>query len=212
VSHQFELVAGALCLDFVNTVGDRSGTWQYVRNYLERYEDLVSWGVQAHVLGLRENAALRALAFKRPEQAAAAYTRAVQLRETLHRLFQPIAARHQVARDALAPLNALLPPLFAKSRLAPTPHGCRWWFDAGSTGPDGISIFDRISWSVARSAVELLTSDQLGRVHQCELETCGWLFLDVSKNQTRRWCAMKMCGNKSKVRQYRASRKDGEPS
>ena len=97
--HQFQLVAGALCLDFVNTVGDRSGTRQYVRNYLQRYEDVVSWGQQAHVLGIREVAAMNALAFKRREQAAAAFTRAVELRETLHTVFAPIAAGRPIRRD-----------------------------------------------------------------------------------------------------------------
>lgn len=209
-SHQFELVAGSLCLDFVNTVGDRSGTWQYVRNYLQRYEDVVNWAEQARVLGLREAAAMRALAFKRPDAASAAFTRAVELRELLHRLFAPIAAGRGIGRDALVPFNTVLPALIAKSRLVSANGrlGCRWMFDAGSGSPDGLTVFDRVAWSVARSAMELLTSEELGRVHQCELETCGWLFLDVSKNRTRRWCAMKMCGNKAKVRHYRAMQKE----
>lgn len=208
--HQFELVAGTLCLDFVNTVGDRAGTWRYVRNYLQRYDDVVSWGLQAHVLAEREAAALRALAFKRHDRAAAALTRAVELRETLHALFSPIAAGRVITREALASVNALLPLLLATSRLAPSPDGrvCRWAFDA-SAAPEPIGIFDRVAWSVARSATELLTSTDLRHVHQCALETCGWLFLDVSKNKTRRWCAMKLCGNKAKVRHHRAARREG---
>src|SRR5262249_42936746 len=90
-THRFELVAGSLCLDFVNTVGDRAGTWRYVRNYLQRYDDVVSWGLQAQVLPEREAAALRALAQRRPAEAAAAHERAVNLRETLHTIFAPAA-------------------------------------------------------------------------------------------------------------------------
>jgi predicted RNA-binding Zn ribbon-like protein len=208
--HEFELVAGALCLDFVNTVGDRGGTWHYVRNYLQRYEDVLSWARQAHVLAEREAAAMRALAFKRREEAAAALARAVELRETLHALFAPIAGGRPIPRDALAAVNRLVPMLFAKSRLATSPDGrvCRWKFDPAAA-PESIGLFDRVAWSVARSAVDLLTSGDLWHVHQCALETCGWLFLDVSKNKTRRWCAMKLCGNKAKVRQHRASRREG---
>jgi predicted RNA-binding Zn ribbon-like protein len=204
--HHFELVAGALCLDFVNTVGDRSGTWRYVRNYLKVYDDLIAWGVQAQVLADREAASLRALAKRRPDDAEAALEHAVKLRETLHTAFAPIAAGRPIPRDALTSINTMLPALLAKSRLEKTPDASayQWVFD-DEAGQE--ERFDRIVWSVARSAMELLTSADLEHVHQCGLETCGWLFLDLSKNKTRRWCAMKLCGNKAKVRHHRASRR-----
>ncbi len=214
--HRFQLVASALCLDFVNTVGDRSGTWRYVRNYLQRYEDVVAWGAQARVLTPREATALLALAAQRPDAAAAALTRAVNLRETLHTVFAPIAAGRPIARDALAAFNETLPAMLATSRLATTSEGlvCHWAFDAAAPGgpphqheQHEIGAFDRVVWSVVRSATDLLTSGDLGYVHQCALETCGWLFLDLSKNKTRRWCAMKMCGNKAKVRHHRATQR-----
>jgi predicted RNA-binding Zn ribbon-like protein len=203
-THRFERVAGSLCLDFVNTVGDRSGTWRYVRNYLPRYEDVVSWGLQAQLLPEREAAALRALAQRRPAEAAAAHERAVNLRETLHTIFSPIANGQPIAPDGLAALNAMLPDLLIKSRLATSTEGLiyHWTFEAGD------APFDRIIWTVAQSATDLLTSGDLRHIHQCAMETCGWLFLDVSKNKTRRWCAMKLCGNKTKVRQHRAMRKE----
>src|SRR6266542_4453460 len=79
--HRFQLVASALCLDFVNTVGDRSGTWRYVRNYLQRYEDVVAWGAQARVLTPREATALLALAAQRPDAAAAPLMRDEDVRQ-----------------------------------------------------------------------------------------------------------------------------------
>jgi predicted RNA-binding Zn ribbon-like protein len=48
----------------------------------------------------------------------------------------------------------------------------------------------------------LLTSDKLSRVRQCQGENCTWLFLDTSKNHTRRWCEMKVCGNRVKARRH----------
>jgi predicted RNA-binding Zn ribbon-like protein len=206
--HHFELVAGVLCLDFVNTVGDRVGTWRYARNDLQRYEDVVSWARQAEALTERESAAMYALAFKRPEAARAALTRAVELRETLHALFAPIAGERVIRRPALTAFNPKMASLLARSRLIATPNGCRWAFDAA--GAQDLSVFDRVAWSVTRSAIDLLTSADLRHVHQCASETCGWLFLDVSKNKTRRWCAMKMCGNKAKVRHHRAMQQEGE--
>src|SRR6266540_3082724 len=137
--HRFQLVASALCLDFVNTVGDRSGTWRYVRNYLQPYEDVVAWGAQARVLTPREATALLALAAQRPDAAAAALTRAVNLRETLHTVFAPIAAGRPIARDALAAFNETLPALLATSRLAPSTEGlgCHWTFEADAYAAGG---------------------------------------------------------------------------
>src|SRR5581483_3876736 len=45
-------------------------------------------------------------------------------------------------------------------------------------------------WILSLQTVALLTSPALKRVHSCHSETCRWLFLDTSKNQTRRWCDM----------------------
>jgi len=58
---------------------------------------------------------------------------------------------------------------------------------------------------VARSAAELLTSDNVDRVRECEDDRgCGYLFIDQSKNRSRRWCSMESCGNRAKARRYYA--------
>jgi predicted RNA-binding Zn ribbon-like protein len=59
---------------------------------------------------------------------------------------------------------------------------------------------------VARSAAELLQSEELGRVRRCDGEDCRWLFLDTSRSRNRRWCDMADCGNTAKVRRYRQVR------
>ena len=57
---------------------------------------------------------------------------------------------------------------------------------------------------LARSAADLLTAEHFaGRLRQCCGDTCGWLFLDASKNRSRRWCDMRDCGNRAKVRRHR---------
>jgi predicted RNA-binding Zn ribbon-like protein len=56
---------------------------------------------------------------------------------------------------------------------------------------------------VVRAASDLLTSDALARVRQCADGSCAWLFLDTTRNRTRRWCDMKACGNRNKVRRFR---------
>ncbi len=205
MSHHFELVAGVRCLDFVNTVGDRTGQWQYVRNYLQRYEDVVAWGEQSSILAPANAAELRALATRRPDEADEAFKRALNLREALQAVFASVAAgQTTVDREALAALDALLRPVLSMSSLvAPSTGACEWEFHAHG------DALDRVIWSVARSAADLLTSADLAHVRQCALENCGWLFLDLSKNKSRRWCAMMMCGNRNKARRHRASRKHG---
>ncbi|HYN87467.1 MAG TPA: CGNR zinc finger domain-containing protein, partial [Ardenticatenaceae bacterium] len=57
-----------------------------------------------------------------------------------------------------------------------------------------------VLWPVAYSAGQLLLSPELARLKQCP--GCGWLFLDLTKNQGRRWCSMNMCGVRDKMRRY----------
>jgi predicted RNA-binding Zn ribbon-like protein len=58
---------------------------------------------------------------------------------------------------------------------------------------------------LAQRALELLIGDEPPRLHTCASDTCRWLFLDTSKNRTRRWCDMKICGNRAKARRYSAA-------
>ena len=60
-----------------------------------------------------------------------------------------------------------------------------------------------ITRPVVRAAVDLLTSDALSHVGRCADSTCAWLFLDTTRSRTRRWCDMRSCGNRSKVRRFR---------
>jgi predicted RNA-binding Zn ribbon-like protein len=62
-------------------------------------------------------------------------------------------------------------------------------------------------WILARSAADLLTSEQHAYVRQCASEECTWLFIDRSKNHSRRWCDMGDCGNREKARRLRARKR-----
>ena len=74
-------------------------------------------------------------------------------------------------------------------------HG-RFGLDWASGGP----ALYRVLWPVVRSAAELLTSEDLRCVRKCAASDCGWIFLDTSRNRRRRWCDMRACGNRAKVR------------
>jgi predicted RNA-binding Zn ribbon-like protein len=59
-------------------------------------------------------------------------------------------------------------------------------------------------WILSQAASQLMMSDAMWRIRACGAETCRWLFLDTSKNHTRRWCNMKVCGNRMKARRFQA--------
>ena len=72
---------------------------------------------------------------------------------------------------------------------------------------DDEGALDRPLWPVLRSAAALLTSDDIARIRECAAERCAWLFIDHSRNRSRRWCDMRDCGNRAKARRHYARAK-----
>lgn len=186
------LLAGRLCLDFVNTVDWRASAAPV--ELLGTYGDLLAWGRHAGLLPAREAAALRREAKGRPDAAAQVLMRARTLREAIHALVTGSAGREA----ALETLNAELARAPARSRVAPGQGGYGW-----AAAPDPPPT-DRVLWPVAWSAASLLTDGEVPRVKQCEGPGCGWVFLDESRGHRRRWCAMEDCGNRAKARRHYA--------
>lgn len=195
----FELTGGALCLDFANTVDDRPSA---PKELLPTYAELVSWGRQAGAIGQADARALLRAARSRPAAAQTALRRARDLRETIFTLFAALVHGDAAPTSSLAAFNAALPDALARLRLERRGvDGCAWSWDT-SARP-----LDRVLWPVLRSAAELLTGDELPRLRQCAADDCDWLFLDHSKNATRRWCDMTVCGNRTKARRFYARHK-----
>ena len=194
-----ELVGGRLCLDFANTVSSRTEVVR--REYLTTYCQLVAWSRHAGILTDGEAEALLRNATRRPDEAAAVLDRAIVLREAIYRIFSTIAG-HQEPEDAdLNALNGVLHEALARLEVRPSTDGFEW---AWVLDEDGL---DRMLWPAVRSAADLLTSEDLTRVRQCAREGCDWLFVDSSKNRSRRWCMMGVCGSRVKARRYYRRRK-----
>ena len=190
---RFEITGGALCLDLTNTVDNRPTT---PTEGLRTYADLVAWAEQAGVLTADEGDALRAESARRPADAAAALSVARELREALHAIFAAAARRAPAPAAALALVNAALPPALARREVRPAGEGYTWVWKRTNAELDDVLA------PVVESAAALLTSPDLSRVRECESETCGWLFIDRSRNRSRRWCDMTVCGNRAKVRRH----------
>lgn len=199
-----ELVGGSLCLDFVNTVSTRSEALG--REYLTSYGELVRWSRHVGILTAEEARVLEDNAARHPDRAAATLDRAIAVRETLYRVFSKIAHDQKPDEADLASLNLILGEGLSRMELSPAGRGFAWIWVVDKED------LDRMVWPVVRSAADLLTSGDLERVRQCARDGCDWLFVDLSKNQSRRWCSMDMCGSRVKSRRYYQRRKRQEGS
>ncbi|OGD44792.1 hypothetical protein A3K69_02395 [Candidatus Bathyarchaeota archaeon RBG_16_57_9] len=186
----FKLLGGALCLDFANTVDWRKGE---PRELLRRAHDLADWAEQAGAVTGPETQELREGAALDPGRAEALHRRAIKLREAVYRVFKAHADGASPREADLEHLNRELADAHSHMRL--TREGPSYALRLQAAP-------EKIIWSVAYSAVQLLTGPELNRVKECGDPRCGWLFLDTSRNQSRRWCSMSDCGNRNKARTY----------
>lgn len=191
---QKSFIAGAACLDFVNTVGGhRDGTFD---DQLTDYGALLDWAAAGALLAPRAAAKLRA---KAATGSAGAKTlrRAWALREAVYDVAVAAHAGAEPARKDMEIINSALQRALGRQKLGR--HKGVWRLDWA--GMD--AALDSPLWPVAASAAALLQSPDLARLRECASETCGWLFLDFSKNGSRRWCDMRVCGNRRKARRHR---------
>ncbi len=196
---RFEFIGGQVCLDFANTVGGIRGG--QAQETLASYADLVAWSLQAHLLTEEEVSLLLQAGQAAAGEAAAVLERAYTLREALYSIFTAFVNRVAPAPDDLDILNRELERGMAGAHIIVTVDGfaLAW----GSTN----AALDQMLGPVARSAAHLLTSEERSRLRQCASATCGWLFLDNTKNHRRRWCTMTGCGNKARVQRHRQLRR-----
>jgi predicted RNA-binding Zn ribbon-like protein len=195
--HTFDLTGGRLCLDFANTVGWRGSSAP--QEHLGSYADLVAWAEQAHVVAPRAARALLKRAAAQPAEAREALATAIRLREALYRVFAAATAGRTPLAADLAVLNAAVTAAFERPHLVASKTGFTLAF-----GSDTDDLGAPLT-PVVRSAVDLLTSPDLVRVRTCAAAACAWLFLDTTRNRGRRWCDMKTCGNREKVRRFRGT-------
>ncbi len=190
----FKLIAGRLCLDFANTVDWRTTGEQ--QDSLQSYSDLVAWSQQAGVVTDQQALDLLEEARRRPQDGRAALSHAIRLREGIYRTLRAVFDGKPVQGGDLDALNGALSRVLGRSQIVERARGFSWeWAGADDA-------LDRLLWPVVRDALDLLTSDELWKVGVCAGDGCGWLFLDQSRNHSRRWCAMEDCGNRAKARRY----------
>ncbi|MFC1484729.1 CGNR zinc finger domain-containing protein [Candidatus Neomarinimicrobiota bacterium] len=196
------LKTGWLCLDFANTADWHAS--EAPEEQLVSYDELLAWALDKAILDQTAVEKLRTLARRSPAEAQQAHVEAIELREVLYRLFATIAAGQDPAAVDHDTLNGFLSQALIHLQLQASDQGYQWgWRDE--------PVLESIPWPIVWSASRLLTSKILNRVGQCADDRgCGWLFIDMSKNHSRRWCDMRDCGNRDKVRRYYARQRDAQ--
>ena len=199
VAEVFELSGGALCLDFANTLGDRPRS---ASEHLNSYGDFLRFSSQAESIPSGDLKELERLYADCPTCADAAFKRILEVREAIYRIFSAEVASESPDDDDIQILNAALKKAMRQSEL----QCCDGEFGWHWGGP--AQALDRPLWPIVRSAAELLTSDEVPHLRECDSETCSWLFVDRSRTRRRRWCDMSTCGNRAKARRHYQRRKD----
>lgn len=190
-----EAVDATRALAFVNTLSYRPTPEPKER--LTSYQALLDWARDQKLVPPSAADRLATEARHHPQAAAAALARARELRETLQAVFSEMAAGRTPPTSALDVLSERVAAAYANGRLVALDGRLLWAAGAADH-------LDRIGWELARAAARLVTSDRLSAVRACEADDCGWWFVDETKNHSRRWCDMKSCGNREKMRRYRA--------
>ena len=197
--HRFELDGGTVALDFVNTVSGMRGSTN-PRERLEGFADLVYWAEQVGLIDGREAARLYGRAEQDPARAAESHRQAIRRREALHDVVVAAVDAGPIPAAALETVNAWIADALAHRRFRTVAPGK---FEASFEDDGDLLAFLR---PVALDAAELLEHEVSGgRVRVCEerlVGRCAWLFLDATKNHSRRFCTMKECGNRAKQRRH----------
>lgn len=198
-----------LCLELLKTRGWKPGDRE--DDVLDTGRRFLTWVREE---GVSSAADIRRLAAATGDSDALAplLVRARALRALLHRMFMHVGEDRLPETAELEALEGVLEETGQRLSLrADEAGGISWqWNDEpretlpALPSEDIVAVMsDRIIGALARSAADLLSSGGLERVKVCDAHDCGWFFVDISRNKSRRWCDMAGCGNRAKARTYR---------
>jgi predicted RNA-binding Zn ribbon-like protein len=188
---KLDLVGGNVALDFANTVTTRA-------DYLGSYDDLISWAQHAKILPSKARKSLVERAARNPRGMDRAVRRAVRLRDAIHGTFAAIAAGELPSEADASRVLRTYGAAMARARLEGAPASPRLHWSVASTLS---GVLDPIAYA----AGDLLLASRRPPVRLCP--GCPWLFVDQSRNGSRRWCDMRTCGTRDKMRRYYRSRR-----
>jgi predicted RNA-binding Zn ribbon-like protein len=181
-----------LSIDFANTVAWRGSAPE---ESLHSFKDILAWLDSAKALAERAVAEFHKWMDAHSADASTIFSEAIEIRETLYRLLHSVATRSVPVNEDLRRLNRALSEAAPRANLERADGAFGWRIEAK---PTAAGILAPVLWSAA----DLLVGPASARIRRCANDRCLWLFLDDSKNGTRRWCSMQSCGNRAKARRH----------
>ncbi|MFD2706578.1 CGNR zinc finger domain-containing protein [Salibacterium lacus] len=190
---------GDLSLDFVNTSNRKGAANQ--QEWLQRYDDFLDW---AAYVGLTERWPDHKKVPRDDGEHDQALQRVLTVREAMYDVCtRAIAGKKDT--ESLDLLNEELKKANEHLILTQTDPGVfKQTYDTDQPDPDALL------WPILHHFQAVLTEGKGARIKQCQNQYCDWLFLDVTKNKSRRWCSPDICGNRAKARRYYARLKTEE--
>ncbi|MGA2792938.1 MAG: CGNR zinc finger domain-containing protein, partial [Roseiarcus sp.] len=190
-----------LAFDFTNTSSGRG--WATHQEHLRSAQNVVDWAQHAKVLGPADAEWLRAAVHSDERLARRMLDRALELRENIYAIAVEVAAGRPAPKAGVEALARTHAACLACAKLTPFEGRYVW-----SWAPRESAV-ESVLGPIALSALTTLTQGDLSRIKQCQGEKCGWLFFDTTKNKSRRWCEMEICGNRAKQRRHSARIRGG---
>jgi predicted RNA-binding Zn ribbon-like protein len=197
----FSYHGGMLWVDFINTEFLQQG---HVQDQIRHLRDFADWLRQAGEPAWIDQieSLLERTTAAEAEQLLADLRR---LRKEARALADEVAATETVSEERIADMNELLALIEGSWRIMRTEDGHRavYWPQPNLT--------DLLQWPILQSVMEFLTEKDRERLKPCRNHACIQYFYDISKNNTRRWCRMEVCGNREKARRhYRKKAAEGQ--
>jgi predicted RNA-binding Zn ribbon-like protein len=218
MSRTFQLIAGHPVLDFVNTLDYRFRDAGPIE-LLASHADLLGFVRQSGLASESQSAALQGTSDT--PAAAKALRSARELREALAAWFYAADDGNPARLAAVKTLERCFLDADRHRELAalrdrllePAPRESNNFLRVAWTWGRFENHPHLPVWLIARAAAGLLITEDTGRIHQCKSAACRWLFLDMSRNHSRCWCDMKICGNRMKARRFqRRLKPESSPS
>lgn len=191
-----DFVAGELCLEFTNTVGDHSKTRDVER--LTDWDALLRWGEAAGALNATEAQELRKIGGRDPAAARRSLQSLLNFRNVLFRVLSAVAAGHAPVREDLEAVEIAVLGALRSAHLTRQNQTFEWAIRRSES-----SMKTPLA-RIVLSTLRLLQSEELSRLRECQ--RCSWLFVDRSKSHGRRWCRADACGNRARVARHYQNR------
>jgi predicted RNA-binding Zn ribbon-like protein len=199
-----DLVGGELAWDFTNTSSGRGSASP--QEHLRDFDTLMRWVEHARVMPPSDCAYARSELISHPRRSRRIFDQAIAMRELIWTIGTALAEQRPVPGKLLDLLSAAHAENLKHAEMKMRSGSYIWVWDPRK------DIQAAILGPITLSALTLLMEKELLRTRRCAGQECGWLFFDTTKNNRRRWCEMRVCGNRAKVRasreRQRQARKD----